>query len=575
MTGLPVEQEEASVAGVSRIVMGCVLVAFLPLLFWHVGGLLERPHYQFLLLLPVALWLLASDLPWTMFGPTSARVAGIAAVLLCCSLAGLFTSAFLWAPWLAAVSFLSALLAVGLFCYGWPGSRAFLPLWVFLWILIPLPLGMDVDLIVYLRSFTTRASSAVLDHFGVLHYGYANVIELPGKPLFIADACSGIHSLYVLMAAALFIVCWLRRSLPHATSLLVSTFGIVLAENVARIVLVALLWGRGHDFSAGTRHEVLGIVLFVCSLILILSLDQLLLFFFPPGAPRLSERLRKLQLMGRADAGAVTPPRPAPAGPALANAFRWLCLIFPVSLLVQFLNLPKEIPDMLAIVDDSFELPELGEDALPQELAGFERTAFSTVERVPGDPFGRASQQWTYARGQIECLVSLDYPYSAAHDLSTCYANIGWKVRSREVLPAAAVSPAEDIGFVQLHRPLFGEASLLFHQSDFVDHNFAIFREDVIGDVSTRGFRRLQGIMEDADRSEMQQPAGETLLQLQIFASSTDTLSADEREDLIALFQSAKQHLKPRIQQALNIRGDRKAAESKVTALTSRVGAVE
>ena len=36
--------------------IACTLigVGFGPLLYWHVVGMLERPHYQFLLLLPVA-----------------------------------------------------------------------------------------------------------------------------------------------------------------------------------------------------------------------------------------------------------------------------------------------------------------------------------------------------------------------------------------------------------------------------------------------------------------------------------------------------------------------------------------
>ncbi|MEZ6131845.1 MAG: exosortase/archaeosortase family protein [Planctomycetaceae bacterium] len=312
-----------------------VMSGFLPLMFWHIGALLEKPHYQFLFLMPVTLWLLASAAD-AESSPGSVKQweAMSCFASLGLSLGGLAFSALVWSPWLAAVCFQFAWGSVLVLRSGWNAARAWLPLWVFCWIIVPLPFGMDEDLIVRLRTFTTRVSSSVLDQIGLLHNSYANVIELPGKPLFIADACSGIHSLYVLMGAALFLCCWSKRGITHSVILLISTFGIVLIENVVRIVAVAVAWGRGMDWSEGFNHELLGIVLFVLSLGLIFTTDQLLLFVFPPNAPSLRQRLAVWTRSRNDDSYYDTSDRKkkrqaAAAGPKLLQMTRMLAWIFP------------------------------------------------------------------------------------------------------------------------------------------------------------------------------------------------------------------------------------------------------
>ena len=256
-------------------------VGFVPLMYWHIVGLLERPHYQFLLLLPVALWLLISTVPATKTNTVSNSAAVISVLLLAIAALGLGFATWGWSPWIAAISSLAAFSSVILGCGGWQRFQHWIPVWVFCWILVPLPFGMDEDLIVRLRVVTTRMTSAVLDQLGILHQSYASVIQLPQKPLFIADACSGIHSLYVLLAMALFLSMMLRRSMLHSILLVFSTFGLVLIENVTRVVFGAAALGWNRDFSFGTRHTVLGVILFCLSALLILSIDQFLMFLLP------------------------------------------------------------------------------------------------------------------------------------------------------------------------------------------------------------------------------------------------------------------------------------------------------
>lgn len=531
--------------------LALVAVGFLPLLYWHIGGLLEKPHYQFLFLLPVALWILLSGFHWQPSQNVRRWevVTGLAVVGP--ALGGLAVSSIAWSPWLAAVSFLFALLGTYLAISGWRSTKEFLPIWAFLWIVVPLPLGMDEDLIIRLRGFTTRVSSSILDQIGVLHNSYANVIELPGKPLFIADACSGIHSLYVLMAAALFLCAFCRRGFGHSVFLLASTFGIVLIENVMRIVLVAWFWGKGWDLSEGTNHEMLGFVLFAFSLFLILTTDQLLKFVFPPEAPNLLQRIRQETNKGEQYYADAAPRKPvALAGPKLRKAVVGISAVFAAFLLVQVFNLPAGAPQVLAVMNDDFDLPELGADALPEEINGFKRVDYSVIQRVHGDPFGQGSQQWWYEKGYLRCMISLDYPYTGPHDFTLCYENTGWTMESQKVTPVPYEGDEVPVAVVDMRRPLMGSALLLFSSTATAnpEEPVALIKELAAGDAAERGEKRWSRLL--GQGAAEAKPAGNrTYLSTQLLVRTPASIDEDDREQLKQLFVTAQQQLVAKVKE--------------------------
>jgi len=90
-----------------RIVIFILICAgFLPLLSWHLYGLLERPHYQFAVLIPVAAWLLSVSDSESVASKGTWRNAWLVGGILFLGSAGLFLATWYWSPWLAAVSFL-------------------------------------------------------------------------------------------------------------------------------------------------------------------------------------------------------------------------------------------------------------------------------------------------------------------------------------------------------------------------------------------------------------------------------------------------------------------------------------
>lgn len=542
-------QEPAERVSRSWVAPAVVAAGFLPLIYWHVGGLLERPHYQFLFLLPVTLWLLASGMERVKLVPVARSEVYCGAVILLLALAGLSFATWAWSPWVAAVSCLIAAFGALLSSGGWRQVRNWFSVWVFCWILVPLPFGMDEDLIVRLRNITTRLASSVLDQIGVLHDSYMNVIELPGKPLFIADACSGIHSLYVLMAAALFLCMWLQRGVIHTICLLCSTFVLVLIENVTRIVAVAVALGWRMDLSFGWKHELLGVVLFCLSLVFVFTTDQLLMFFLPSRIPSLLNWMYECLIGTGEDRNGRRRPTPATAPPVWGKAVLILALLFPVVGVAQLIRMPKNAPHITAVLDDDFDLPKLGKEFLPADLAGFARSEYRTVDRVPGDPLGQASQQWYYNRGNLTAMISVDYPYDGIHDLCVCYSQIGWTLNDSRVIPEEEVrslTPEADgaVAVGRLFDDLDGHALLLFQLCDVQGNVDAIIKEQARGDVDQRAGNRLQAFGEAAPKTYIGRLAGPPYLQFQILARSSRELTEQDQHDLIQLFAAAQRILK-------------------------------
>jgi exosortase len=519
-----------------RIAALLVAIGFFPLLFEHLWGLLAKPHYQFIVLLPVAVWLLMGDRD----SEDKSEWAGgwLALAGLLAGLAGLAYAARVWSPFIAAVSALVCCPSV-LWMLGGPATvQRWAPAWIMSWIAIPLPYGWDEDLIVGLRGFTTVWSGHVLDQLGIHHLLSGNVVELPFKSLFIADACSGINSLYVLMGAALFLGLWFRRTWLHLIVLLGLTVLLVLIENVARIVAVA--YGLQHqvDMSEGTPHTALGMALFVASLLLLVSLDRLVHFFLGRVGEWEPRRFTRRSV-----------PHPGTLLPLLLLGIS-LCFL-PLSG-YQVMAMRNRLPQISDLVEKEINLPELGLEALPEKIGEFTRREFTTVRRVHGDPFGQASQQWVYTKGPISLRFSIDYPYQGIHDLCVCYEQTAWQTNSKQVLTASELTslmedPGADVAFSRLEKPLTGNGVLLFSLSDLNGNEVAVIKSIARGGQLERAAQRLDSFQnplqsKSADEPQLTPP----FIQFHQLARTPGEPTNAELDELTKFFLEARRLLKDR-----------------------------
>lgn len=534
------------------MVVGLVAAGFLPLLYWHFAGLLQRPHYQFLILFPLAIAMVVSTIPAD--SPRRRTFWGVAtaAMMLIIAMAGLGLATWAWSPWLAAVASLFAFAGILLIYGGFSTFLQWLPVWVCCLVLIPIPFGLDEELIVRLRTVTTSMSSALLDQLGVLHQCYANVIQLPQKSLFIADACSGINSLYVLIGLAVFYCMYFRRGVVHTTLLVTSTFGLVLLENVTRIVFVAMALGWNRDFSSGWKHTALGAVLFCISSLLVVSTDQLLSFLLPQ---ELLTRLRDLLIRRKtSDAEPKTAAANTATEGSATSVGGWIAIaaVFPLLGAWQFVRMPADAPSLAAIFPASFDLPEFGKDSLPSSIEGYELMGYEMIRRVDGDPFGKAGQRWTFQKGNIQAGISLDYPYDGTKDLTECYSLVGWEIPAQEVLSSETLkkmgveSGQGAMAVCQLKREFYGTAELVFSTFDTSGTSEALLKDVAKGTATDKVSRRWNFARNDADTEP---PVPQTSkhsgpkLQVHLLATGASELTAEERIELLKLFTVCRERI--------------------------------
>ena len=270
-----------------------VCFAYGRLLINHGHSLWVREHYQFFpLLLAATAWLIYERIQEQIeFPVVRYRMAWgsltLAWLLLC--LASITRS-----PWIAAGSIF--LLGHGLLAtHKRERGLTVLHPWWLLILLVPFPLGLDGELVRILQRLASTTAGRVLDFFGVMHVMSGNVLAFPDRQFFVEEACSGINSVFVMLAATSVYIVWARVRWIRGIPLLISAVWWSTAMNALRIVLIA--WSHDANFtdlSEGVPHTILGVVLYFIAMGMVWSTDQLLQFVFsPPGKRRRRFKLQR------------------------------------------------------------------------------------------------------------------------------------------------------------------------------------------------------------------------------------------------------------------------------------------
>jgi len=175
-------------------------------------------------------------------------------------------------------SLLLALAGIIIYCAGWTFFRAVLFPWALLILMIPLPAIVFNQLTFPLQLLASKLASELLPLCNVPVLREGNVINLPSMPLEVAEACSGIRSLMSLTTMAVIYGTLTDNSVLRRITLALAAIPIAVAANAFRIFGTGLLvqyWDP--DKALGFFHEFSGWVIFVFSLLLLLSFHKLLL----------------------------------------------------------------------------------------------------------------------------------------------------------------------------------------------------------------------------------------------------------------------------------------------------------
>ena len=270
------------------IVMAGFACMYLPVYWQAAGGLWQSDdHAHGAIILVVVLWLF-----WTLRSDIAVAPARPTPLLgLVVFLAGLLTFV---AGRMVGISILEMgsqpLILAGLLLVlkGMPAMRvAWFPL-LYLIFMIPLP-GIFVDAVTGpLKSWISVMVVEMLHTAGYPIARSGVTITVGQYQMLVADACSGLHSMFSLSAlGTLFMYIMNRRSKFHNIIMVASILPIAFAANIVRVmILILVTYHLGDEAGQGFLHGAAGMVLMLVALLIFFALDSILALLFkdPPKA---------------------------------------------------------------------------------------------------------------------------------------------------------------------------------------------------------------------------------------------------------------------------------------------------
>ncbi|MFM2004002.1 MAG: hypothetical protein RI963_3428 [Planctomycetota bacterium] len=252
-----------------------LFLATLPLLIVYVSTLrrFHGTHYDyvpFALLLVGVLVFLRFDRRFTL--PRDWFAWGLIGL----GVAAMLPAVYLNSSWLGTLAFI-LVGAAWLWTSRETSGRRLFALALPLAMVLKLPVGLDQSLIQALQRVATKVSGSLLLWLDVPHLVTGNVIGLASTDLFVAEACSGIQSVFTLLFIATVLIAinryrWWYVPIFWAAAVLCAVLG-----NSLRIVIVAIaeVWYQ-KDWSAGWAHEAVGYATLLIAILMLLSFQ----FFF-------------------------------------------------------------------------------------------------------------------------------------------------------------------------------------------------------------------------------------------------------------------------------------------------------
>jgi exosortase len=129
-----------------------------------------------------------------------------------------------------------------------------------------------------LKQFASAIAEQLLYSLGYPIARTGVVLSIGRYQLLVADACSGLHSMYSLLALSLLYVYLMGHPSRWRNAVLIAAaLPIALAANVVRVIILVLVtYHFGDAAGQGFVHGFAGIALFLIALTLLMFVDTLL-----------------------------------------------------------------------------------------------------------------------------------------------------------------------------------------------------------------------------------------------------------------------------------------------------------
>ena len=269
--------------GNALLVLG-LLVLLVPTLLGLANTLWNSPEQEHgPIVLCLVLWVFWRELPKWFSLPVKSSAWGWLLVIPALLLYMVGRSQQIWL--FEVGSFIPLLAGVALLHKGWQGLTALRVPLFFMLFLIPLP-GFIVDAVTSgLKQHISTIAEVLLYQFGYPVARSGVTLVVGQYQLLVADACSGINSLFSLFALG-FVYLYLQAYASKVRNLLLllAIAPVAILANIVRVmVLVLVTYYLGDEAGQGFIHGLAGILLFVVALVALFIWDLILGFFFSRG----------------------------------------------------------------------------------------------------------------------------------------------------------------------------------------------------------------------------------------------------------------------------------------------------
>jgi exosortase len=219
-----------------------------------------------LLLAPLAVWLawqrgLAPDRRPHVSGGTVLLLGAVALRSLGGLAAELFTMRF---------SMVLALAGLTVFVWGFGQLRRWWLPATLLALSIPIPALVTNALALPLQFQASRMGATLLEWRDVPVQLAGNVIQLPGRQLFVTEACSGLRSLTALLSLGVLVGGLWLRSVPGRAVLIALAIPVAIAVNAVRVFMTGfLVYFVDPQLGEGFMHLTEGWLLFLVAFLIL------------------------------------------------------------------------------------------------------------------------------------------------------------------------------------------------------------------------------------------------------------------------------------------------------------------
>jgi exosortase B len=168
--------------------------------------------------------------------------------------------------------------ALVLLAWGWAAVRTLWFALLFMVFAVPLPGFVLVAMTSQLKQWVSVVAEALLYQAGYPIARDGVVITIGQYPMLVADACSGLNSLYTLSAVGLlYVYLTYTPGLWRNATLLAAIIPMAIVANIVRVMLLILLtYHHGYEAGQGFMHGLSGILLFIVALMGLIFMDTLL-----------------------------------------------------------------------------------------------------------------------------------------------------------------------------------------------------------------------------------------------------------------------------------------------------------